>query len=287
MVNTVWIMNNDTSGSYDSTTTTCFVCHIDLCSNHKICDIIIWHVLFKAHYIRTYRDTGKTEMDSVTESLYLRDHRVHSHHCIMRNTYSSIPSSLFHARLPSVDGSTQCVWFLTPSSKEVLLSTQIVRLVSAGYLFIFSDPFLMLIVPEWQFPNNSVRIVSKVWRSVHDALSGILLLKFTPPGLSKQSDGLRHHDHVNLVAIIISVWRFICRMWLGQFEDALQARNCLNMDDIIVAVWVYSFAGDDHANLEARINWVGRYTCRPWSSEFGDALGDPDRARVETATLRP
>jgi len=42
-----------------------------------------------------------------------------------------------------------------------------------------------------------------------------------------------------------------------------------------------ALGGHDRANLQAVIEWVWRYTWRPWSSEFGDTLGRCDRARLD------
>jgi len=47
--------------------------------------------------------------------------------------------------------------------------------------------------------------------------------------------------------------------------------------------WIFGDAlgGHAHENLEAVIEPVRRYTCRPWSSESGDILGGRDQASFE------
>ena len=60
-----------------STTTWHCVDHIGLCYSPKIRYIV---VLSKSLYIYTYGDTGITEMDSATGSIYLGDPGVDRHH---------------------------------------------------------------------------------------------------------------------------------------------------------------------------------------------------------------
>jgi len=101
-----------TSGSKRSTTTRHFVCHICLCYGHKICYIIIWHVLSKSLYIYIYKDPGITEIDLATGSVYLDDPSVDRHHPFRKNTHSIFPNSRSHALLPSLPRSKQFVLFI-------------------------------------------------------------------------------------------------------------------------------------------------------------------------------
>jgi len=74
------VPHSHTSGSLDSITTRYFTDHIGLCYSHNIRYIIIWHVVSKSLYIYTFGDTGITEMDSATNSIYLGDPGVDRHH---------------------------------------------------------------------------------------------------------------------------------------------------------------------------------------------------------------
>jgi hypothetical protein len=111
-------------GSEGSTTTWHFVYHIGHCYSHKICYIIIWHVLSKSLNIFTYGDTGITEMDSVIESIYSGDPWVDRHH---QNTHSFFASSWSHAQLPRIHSSAQFVWFLTHSCQAFIGSQNLCR----------------------------------------------------------------------------------------------------------------------------------------------------------------
>jgi hypothetical protein len=73
-------------------TTRYFIDHIGVCYGHKIRNIIIWHELSKSLYIYTFGDTGITEMDSATSSIYFGDPGVDRHHLIIRNTQCILPS---------------------------------------------------------------------------------------------------------------------------------------------------------------------------------------------------
>jgi len=109
---------------------------------------MIWHdVLSKSLYIYTYGDTGITEMDSVTWSIYLEDPGVDRHRLIIRNTHSILPSPWCRALLPSIHISTQFVWF-----------------IMAGYQFISSHPLPTLPEPAQLFLKNSLRMPYEVWR---------------------------------------------------------------------------------------------------------------------------
>jgi hypothetical protein len=90
-----------TSGFSDSITTRHFIDHIGLCYSHKIRYIIIWLLLCKSLDTYTYRDTGITEMDSSTGSIYLEDPSVDRHHLIIQNTHRTFPSFWSHAHLLS------------------------------------------------------------------------------------------------------------------------------------------------------------------------------------------
>jgi len=88
--------------------------------SHKICYIIICHVLSKTVYIYTYRYTGITETDSATGSTDLEDPTLDRHRHIIRNTHSIFPSSWSHSLLPSFHISTQFVWFLMHSCQAFI-----------------------------------------------------------------------------------------------------------------------------------------------------------------------
>jgi len=65
------------SGSYGSITTRHYIDYIGLCYSHKIRCII---VLSKSLHIYRYADTGITEMNSATGSIYFGDPGVDRHH---------------------------------------------------------------------------------------------------------------------------------------------------------------------------------------------------------------
>ena len=73
------MLYSHTSGSYGSITTIHFVDHIGLYYSYKIHCIILCHVLPKSLNIYTYGDTGITEMNSATGSIYLGDPVVDRH----------------------------------------------------------------------------------------------------------------------------------------------------------------------------------------------------------------
>jgi len=50
---------------------------------------------------------------------------------------------------------------------------------------------------------------------------------------------------------------------------------------MIEGVWRFAWRGQEHANLEAIIDQVQRYTWRPYSSEFRHALRGHDEAAME------
>jgi len=72
-----------TSGSEGSITTTHFFDHIGHCYRREIRYIILSHVLSNCLYIYSYGDTGITEMDSVTGSIYFGHPGVDRHHLII------------------------------------------------------------------------------------------------------------------------------------------------------------------------------------------------------------
>jgi hypothetical protein len=80
--------HNSSMGSQHSLITRYFVSHIRHCHSQKIHYIMIWHLRSKSHSIKTYGVTGITEMDSVTESIYLGDSGEGRHHHIIRITHS-------------------------------------------------------------------------------------------------------------------------------------------------------------------------------------------------------
>ena len=63
------------SGGSESFITTCISIVIFGYYSHMIHYMIIWHVLSKSLYTNTYGDTGTTEMDSATASIYLQDRK--------------------------------------------------------------------------------------------------------------------------------------------------------------------------------------------------------------------
>jgi len=144
------------SGSKGSTTRRDFVYHIRLCYGHKICNIMIWHVLSKYLYIYTYGDTGITEMDSATGSIDLEDPEVDRPHRIIRNTHSMFPSSCSYALLLSFHRSAQFVLF-----------------IMAGYPTISSHPLPTLLEPEPLFLTNSLQMPCEVRWCVDDRLSAV------------------------------------------------------------------------------------------------------------------
>jgi len=77
-----------------------------------------------------YRDTGITEMDRGTGSIYWGDASLDRHHLIIRNTQSIFPNACLQALLPCLVISTQFVWFLT-----------------AEYPIMSSHPFPILLSP--------------------------------------------------------------------------------------------------------------------------------------------
>jgi len=61
---------------------------------------------------RSIEDTGIIEMDRATGSIYLGVPGVDRHHLILQNTNSIFPSTSSHALSPSIQRSTQCVYFV-------------------------------------------------------------------------------------------------------------------------------------------------------------------------------
>ena len=127
--------------------------------------------------IYTDGDTGITETDSVTGSIYLGEARVDRHHRIIRNTHSFFPRSSSHAPLLSFHRSTKFVWF-----------------IMAGYPVISSHPLPTLLKPERLFLRNA-------------RCRGVLIMGCLP----SSSTVSPHHDGVKLEmhskAMIMEIWR--------------------------------------------------------------------------------
>jgi hypothetical protein len=136
---------SSTSHSECSTTTRTFIYHIRHCYSHKICYIIIWHVLSKSLYMYTYRDAEIMEMDSATGRLYIYDPWVDRHHLVIRNRQSLFPSSSPHVPLPTIPKSVQFVEFIMASDH-----------------FRSTHPLPTLLLPELLFFTNSLLMPCEV-----------------------------------------------------------------------------------------------------------------------------
>jgi len=81
------------------------------------------------------------------------------------------------------------------------------------------------------------------------------------------------------------IQRYTPMPWSSDFGDALGGGNRASLEIHLEAVikqdWRYALRGHDRAHMQAVLERVWRYTWRPWSSEFGDALGSRDRPGLE------
>jgi len=147
---------------------------------------MIWHdVLSKSLYIYTYRDTGITEMDPATGSIYLDDRGVDRHHRIIRNTHFVFPRCWSDALCPSVYRSTHFVWF-----------------IMAGDPVLSSNPLPMPLEPE-----PLIQMPYKVRRSYDDGLSAFFVHRFTTPWSIELRDALRDCHLASLEAMVVLTWR--------------------------------------------------------------------------------
>jgi len=104
------------------------------------------------------------------------------------------------------------------------------------------------------------------------------------------------HDRASLEAVIAPAWTYTWRLILSEFGAALAGHDWPRLETLVNAViervWRCSvrpcstefgdsLRGIDHPNLGAAILRVMRYTWRLWLTEFGDAPGGHDRARLE------
>jgi hypothetical protein len=106
-------------------------------------------------YIYTYGDTGITEIDSATGSIYLEDPGVDRHISLFEIHTVSFPAlGLLHSCRAFIDPGNFCGSF-----------------IMAGYLFISSHPLPMLLKREPLFFTNSLRILCEVQQSVNNGLS--------------------------------------------------------------------------------------------------------------------
>jgi len=195
-------------------------------------------------HIYAYGDTGITEINSATGSIYLGDTWVDRHHCIIGNTHSIFPSSWSHALWPRVHTSTQFVLFIL-----------------AGYPFISSHPLSTLLEPEPLYLKHSLWMPCEVWRSVDDGC------------VPSSSTGSPHSDRVNVdmhfMAVIKWVWRCTWRQSWSEIED-------MHLEAMITWTWRSwssefgdALVGCDRGTLEAVIERVWRCTWRPWSCKPG------------------
>jgi len=90
---------------------------------------------------------------------------------------------------------------------------------------------------------------------------------------------------VHLKMTIEWAQRYTPRPWSSDFGDSLGGGNRvyleIHLEAVIERGWGYALGGHDGANFQAVIERVWRYTWRPRSSEFGDALGGRDRSSLE------
>jgi len=79
--------------------------------------------------------------------------------------------------------------------------------------------------------------------------------------------------------------RYTPRPWSSDFGDALGGGNRayleIHLEAVIECGWGYALGGHDRANFQAVSERVWRYTWRPKSRDFGDALGGRDRSSLE------
>jgi len=130
------------SNSWRSTTTRYFVLGIHLIYIHMNCFIIICHVLSMTLYMNTFWDTGITEKDSATGSIYFENYCEDRHHLTIRNTHSIFPSSCSSAFLPSFHKSTRFVLFIMVKK----------ALIYSGHQLTLLKPELLLLTNSFQMP---------------------------------------------------------------------------------------------------------------------------------------
>jgi len=102
--------------------------------------------------------------------------------------------------------------------------------------------------------------------------------------LSESGDALGDRDHANSKSLIMGVWRSTWRVYLREFGDTLGGDDWVNWEmhsEIVMKQVGDALGGRHRGNLQAIIEQVWRYTCRPWSSEFGDSLGGCDWAKLD------
>ena len=137
-------------------------------------------------YIYTYEDTGITEIDSATGSIYLDDPGVDRHHLIPKNTHSIFFNTRSHALLPSFHR-----------------LKQFVRFIMVG---ISSYPLTLFVRSSSQ--NCSF---SQIPFGCHAKCARVLMRGF----LRSSSSDLQLHAvslEMHSEAVIEQVWRYTCRL---------------------------------------------------------------------------
>ena len=101
-------------------------------------------------------------------------------------------------------------------------------------------------------------------------------------GVPANNNGV--HSETYSKAMIERVWRWTWRRWSSGFGDTLGGPDWVNLEMhsgiVIERVWRCTWR-PWLCQLAGIIERVLRYTWRPWSSEFGDAHGGHDCARLD------
>jgi len=149
--------------------------------------------------IYTYGDTGITELDSATGSIYLGDPEVDGHHRNIQNTHSIVHSSWTHALLPSFHWSTHFVWFFTHCCPVFIDPHNICRSSRPG---IPSYP-----LTHFLHSSNKKSSFARIPFRCHAGCGGVLIKGWLP----SSSTISPYCDRVNLgihsQAVIVQVWR--------------------------------------------------------------------------------
>jgi len=100
--------------------------------------------------------------------------------------------------------------------------------------------------------------------------------------LCEHQDALGGHNQVSLEMHWEAMIEWTWRPWSVEFGDELEGHDWVNLEmhleAIIERVW--------RCTRRPRPSWTQRCTCRPWSSEFEDAVGGRDRV-TQRSTWRP
>jgi hypothetical protein len=163
-------------------------------------------------YIYTYGDTGITEIDSATGSIYSGDPGVDRHHLIKRNIHSTFPSLWSHALMPSFRTSTHFVWFIHHGRVSLWMHS-----------------------PSSNAPRARTAL-SRVPFRYYARCGGVLMMGCQPDSSTVSPHRDRENIEIPSEVVIYRVWRCTWRPRSSKFGDALECCKGANLEALFMRV---------------------------------------------------